>query len=164
MAVTITGFSPAVVTGTLGETTTATGTGFLTGGTVTSVTVNGVAAQWSVTNDTTLVVIMPAITVAGLATVVVVSGSGTGTDTTHLTVTPHVFTPKTTRATFTGHFATQGQGVDVMDLTARYTALDVTTWAGADDVFLQKQAKIVAVNTFNKRYPDQAISPLPNFS
>ena len=156
-APTITSFSPASLPANAGGVTTITGTGFQTSNTVSAVTVNGAAATFSVTDDTTLVVTTPNAA-PGLAKVVVTTSGGSVTDTTNLTITAYVIPTVYTPASNTGVLDVSGtSGLNASDAD-NYHHMDADNFGGAYPEYLVKTAKIAAVKVFNARYPDDAIT------
>jgi hypothetical protein len=159
-APTITSFAPATVAGNAGTTTTVTGVAF-TG--TTAVTVNGAAATFAITNDTTLVVTLPNAD-PGLATVVITNATGPTTNTTGLTIGAYVVPTRTSSVQSTGVLDTSGTTSFSTGLTGAYGFEEKSLWGGTYpggySAYLQRQAKIKAIALYNKRYPTLAIAPL----
>jgi hypothetical protein len=162
---TFTSFTPATAPANAGATATTTtivGTGF-TG--TTTVKVNGATATFVITDDTHLVVTLPN-GVTGVASVAVTNGTGTATDTTHFTYTPVVVPTRSAIVAVGGVFDSSGTTRFTNNIADQYAFQDPTLFGGSYPTsyaqFLVRQAKIKAVNLFNSRYPDQAIT-VPTF-
>lgn len=156
-APTITSFSPASLPANAGGQTTITGTGFQTSNTVTAVTVNGAAATFSVTNDTTLVVTIPNAA-PGLATVVVTSSGGNVTSNNKLTITSYVIPEVVAPSGLTGVLDTTGTSGLNDPSDANWDHMSKPNFAGAYPGYLDRTAKIAAAKLYNLRHPTAQIS------
>jgi hypothetical protein len=156
-APTITSFSPASLPANAGGQTTITGTGFQTANTVSSVTVNGAAATFSATNDTTLVVTIPNAA-PGVATVVVTTDGGSATSNNKLTITNYVIPEVSTPSGLTGILDTTGTSGLNDPSDTNWDHLSKPNFAGAYPSYLDRTAKIAAAKLYNLRYPDDTIT------
>lgn len=156
----LTSFAPSSVASNAGLTTTITGVNF-TG--TTGVTVNGAAATFAITNDTTLVVTLPSNS-PGVATVVVTNATGPTTNATGLTLTAYVVPTRSSVVQLTGVLDTSGTTSFSTNITGSYGFEEGSLWGGTYPTsypkYLERAAKIKAINLFNTRYPAQAITPL----
>ena len=156
---TVSSFAPGSVSANAGNTTTVTGVGFSL--TPVTATVNGSPAVVSVTNDTTLVLTLPATGPAsiGAAVVVVTNSGGSTTNNSGLTVTSYVVPTRNNISQQVSSFDTSGTTTFPTNIFGQYQQGDAITFGGSYSVYLAKTAKIKAVALFNNRYPAQAIAP-----
>jgi hypothetical protein len=133
-----------------------TGTNFNTAA-VTAVTLNGATVSFVVTNDTTLTIANTPPAVPGAATVAVTNPTGTATSSA-LTITDYNIPTRNNYATHTGVFDTSGTTRFTNNLSDQYKGQDSNLWSTATSsypAYLNRVAKIKAVNLYNTRYnPD----------
>lgn len=159
-APTVTSYAPATIPANAGGSVVVTGTNFQTVP-VTAVKVNGATAAFVINSATQLTITTPNAE-PGVAKVEITNADGTVTSTTGLTVTAYTIPTRNYITTATGVFDTSGTTRFVGNVKGQYEGSDKETFAGSYVTFLEKQAKIKAVNLHNKRYPALAL-PVPTF-